>query len=129
MDLSGHISSWATYPLGGSPWGSICNERAGPTGIPQFDLSRISPSEKPSSTLQYYPQSENQPTSQALNHERAEPDGGADILWVRQSPKPIWGPVEAQHVYVPPWTDELCGDAHGSLRSQGCGSATAQSTA
>uniref|UniRef100_A0A5F8H353 BCL9 like n=1 Tax=Monodelphis domestica TaxID=13616 RepID=A0A5F8H353_MONDO len=32
-----------------------------PTGILEFDLSRIIPSEKPSSTLQYFPKSENQP--------------------------------------------------------------------
>lgn len=35
--------------------------RPTPTGIPEFDLSRIIPSEKPSSTLQYFPKSENQP--------------------------------------------------------------------
>uniref|UniRef100_A0A8D0GI23 BCL9 like n=1 Tax=Sphenodon punctatus TaxID=8508 RepID=A0A8D0GI23_SPHPU len=34
--------------------------RPTPTGIPEFDLSRIIPSEKPSSTLQYFPKSESQ---------------------------------------------------------------------
>ncbi|XP_051788214.1 LOW QUALITY PROTEIN: B-cell CLL/lymphoma 9-like protein [Erpetoichthys calabaricus] len=32
--------------------------RPTPSGIPEFDLSRIIPSEKPSSTLQYFPKSE-----------------------------------------------------------------------
>lgn len=32
--------------------------RPTPTGIPEFDLSRIIPSEKPSSTLQYFPKGE-----------------------------------------------------------------------
>ncbi|KAJ8266620.1 hypothetical protein GJAV_G00132570 [Gymnothorax javanicus] len=32
--------------------------RPTPTGIPEFDLSRIIPSDKPSSTLQYFPKSE-----------------------------------------------------------------------
>ncbi|XP_044279603.1 B-cell CLL/lymphoma 9-like protein [Varanus komodoensis] len=35
--------------------------RPTPTGIPEFDLSRIIPSEKPSSTLQYFPKGEGQP--------------------------------------------------------------------
>ncbi|XP_070808705.1 B-cell CLL/lymphoma 9-like protein isoform X3 [Pituophis catenifer annectens] len=34
--------------------------RPTPTGIPEFDLSRIIPSEKPSSTLQYFPKGEGQ---------------------------------------------------------------------
>ncbi|KAG7483880.1 hypothetical protein MATL_G00043020 [Megalops atlanticus] len=34
--------------------------RPTPTGIPEFDLSRIIPSDKPSSTLQYFPKSEAQ---------------------------------------------------------------------
>uniref|UniRef100_K7G0Z1 BCL9 like n=1 Tax=Pelodiscus sinensis TaxID=13735 RepID=K7G0Z1_PELSI len=34
--------------------------RPTPTGIPEFDLSRIIPSEKPSSTLQYFPKSDSQ---------------------------------------------------------------------
>ncbi|KAG5837606.1 hypothetical protein ANANG_G00241110 [Anguilla anguilla] len=32
--------------------------RATPTGIPEFDLSRIIPSDKPSSTLQYFPKAD-----------------------------------------------------------------------
>lgn len=32
--------------------------RPGATGIPEFDLSRIIPSEKPSQTLQYFPRGE-----------------------------------------------------------------------
>lgn len=35
--------------------------RATPTGIPEFDLSRIIPSDKPSSTLQYFPKSDGPP--------------------------------------------------------------------
>lgn len=35
--------------------------RPTPTGIPEFDLSRIIPSEKPSSTLQYFPKGDGQP--------------------------------------------------------------------
>ncbi|KAG9348387.1 hypothetical protein JZ751_002122 [Albula glossodonta] len=35
--------------------------RPTPTGIPEFDLSRIIPSDKPSSTLQYFPKSEGPP--------------------------------------------------------------------
>ncbi|XP_077163190.1 B-cell CLL/lymphoma 9-like protein isoform X2 [Paroedura picta] len=35
--------------------------RPTPTGIPEFDLSRIIPSEKPSSTLQYFPKGEGPP--------------------------------------------------------------------
>ncbi|XP_054853665.1 B-cell CLL/lymphoma 9-like protein isoform X2 [Eublepharis macularius] len=38
--------------------------RPTPTGIPEFDLSRIIPSEKPSSTLQYFPKGEG-PASKA----------------------------------------------------------------
>ncbi|NXO27318.1 BCL9L protein, partial [Cisticola juncidis] len=42
--------------------------RPTPTGIPEFDLSRIIPSEKPSSTLQYFPKSDSQaPKSQPSN--------------------------------------------------------------
>ncbi|NXN93178.1 BCL9L protein, partial [Rhinopomastus cyanomelas] len=42
--------------------------RPTPTGIPEFDLSRIIPSEKPSSTLQYFPKSDGQaPKSQPSN--------------------------------------------------------------
>ncbi|XP_005988183.1 B-cell CLL/lymphoma 9-like protein isoform X1 [Latimeria chalumnae] len=42
--------------------------RPTPTGIPEFDLSRIIPSEKPSSTLQYFPKSDAQvPKSQTSN--------------------------------------------------------------
>ncbi|XP_029428691.1 B-cell CLL/lymphoma 9-like protein isoform X2 [Rhinatrema bivittatum] len=42
--------------------------RPTPTGIPEFDLSRIIPSEKPSSTLQYFPKSSGQaPKSQPSN--------------------------------------------------------------
>ncbi|KAJ8275647.1 hypothetical protein COCON_G00073990 [Conger conger] len=37
--------------------------RPTPTGIPEFDLSRIIPSDKPSSTLQYFPKSEAMPGS------------------------------------------------------------------
>ncbi|XP_035120686.2 B-cell CLL/lymphoma 9-like protein isoform X7 [Callithrix jacchus] len=58
-----------TYPPGVLPGvASVLNDpelseviRPTPTGIPEFDLSRIIPSEKPSSTLQYFPKSENQP--------------------------------------------------------------------
>ncbi|XP_042328265.1 LOW QUALITY PROTEIN: B-cell CLL/lymphoma 9-like protein [Sceloporus undulatus] len=39
--------------------------RPTPTGIPEFDLSRIIPSEKPSSTLQYFPKGEGQGVSKA----------------------------------------------------------------
>ncbi|KAM4016191.1 B-cell CLL/lymphoma 9-like protein isoform 2-T2 [Anomaloglossus baeobatrachus] len=35
--------------------------RPSPSGIPEFDLSRIMPSEKPSSTLQYFPKGSTQP--------------------------------------------------------------------
>lgn len=57
------------YPPGVLPGvASVLNDpelseviRPTPTGIPEFDLSRIIPSEKPSSTLQYFPKSENQP--------------------------------------------------------------------
>ncbi|XP_031815959.1 B-cell CLL/lymphoma 9-like protein [Sarcophilus harrisii] len=57
------------YPAGVLPGvASVLNDpelseviRPTPTGIPEFDLSRIIPSEKPSSTLQYFPKSENQP--------------------------------------------------------------------
>ncbi|KAG9482544.1 hypothetical protein GDO78_011294 [Eleutherodactylus coqui] len=35
--------------------------RPSPSGIPEFDLSRIMPSEKPSSTLQYFPKGSSQP--------------------------------------------------------------------
>ncbi|XP_075696237.1 B-cell CLL/lymphoma 9-like protein isoform X2 [Rhinoderma darwinii] len=35
--------------------------RPSPSGIPEFDLSRIMPSEKPSSTLQYFPKGNTQP--------------------------------------------------------------------
>ncbi|XP_066102342.1 B-cell CLL/lymphoma 9-like protein isoform X3 [Saccopteryx bilineata] len=57
------------YPPGMLPGvASVLNDpelseviRPTPTGIPEFDLSRIIPSEKPSSTLQYFPKSENQP--------------------------------------------------------------------
>ncbi|KYO43092.1 B-cell CLL/lymphoma 9-like protein isoform A [Alligator mississippiensis] len=42
--------------------------RPTPTGIPEFDLSRIIPSEKPSSTLQYFPKGDTQvPKSQPSN--------------------------------------------------------------
>ncbi|XP_043936865.1 B-cell CLL/lymphoma 9-like protein isoform X2 [Protopterus annectens] len=42
--------------------------RPSPTGIPEFDLSRIIPSEKPSSTLQYFPKNDSQlPKSQPSN--------------------------------------------------------------
>ena len=51
------------YPPGVLPGvASVLNDpelseviRPTPTGIPEFDLSRIIPSEKPSSTLQYFP--------------------------------------------------------------------------
>ncbi|XP_015283541.1 PREDICTED: B-cell CLL/lymphoma 9-like protein [Gekko japonicus] len=39
--------------------------RPTPTGIPEFDLSRIIPSEKPSSTLQYFPKGDGQPPPKA----------------------------------------------------------------
>ncbi|XP_029111323.1 B-cell CLL/lymphoma 9-like protein isoform X2 [Scleropages formosus] len=38
--------------------------RPTPTGIPEFDLSRIIPADKPSSTLQYFPKSETLPHPQ-----------------------------------------------------------------
>lgn len=49
--------SFASLPLGEGP---DLSEVIRPThtGIPEFDLSRIIPSDKPSSTLQYFPKSE-----------------------------------------------------------------------
>lgn len=49
--------SFASLPLGDGP---DLSEVIRPThtGIPEFDLSRIIPSDKPSSTLQYFPKSE-----------------------------------------------------------------------
>lgn len=46
---------------------------------------------------------------QSASHEPTEHDGVADALWVPQSPRPTWGPVGAQHLHVPPWTDVLPG--------------------
>nr|XP_020470394.1 B-cell CLL/lymphoma 9-like protein [Monopterus albus] len=64
--------SFASLPMGDGP---DLSEVIRPThtGIPEFDLSRIIPSDKPSSTLQYFPKSEphqgppsQQPTPQQL---------------------------------------------------------------
>lgn len=55
---SSHASdSFASLPMGEGP---DLSEVIRPThtGIPEFDLSRIIPSDKPSSTLQYFPKSE-----------------------------------------------------------------------
>nr|XP_046245731.1 B-cell CLL/lymphoma 9-like protein [Scatophagus argus] len=57
--------SFASLPMGDGP---DLSEVIRPThtGIPEFDLSRIIPSDKPSSTLQYFPKSEPQPVPQQL---------------------------------------------------------------
>lgn len=49
--------SFASLPMGDGPDLSEVI-RPSHTGIPEFDLSRIIPSDKPSSTLQYFPKSE-----------------------------------------------------------------------
>lgn len=51
--------SFPPLPLGDGPDLSEVI-RPTPTGIPEFDLSRIIPSDKPSSTLQYFPKSDPQ---------------------------------------------------------------------
>ncbi|XP_058865886.1 B-cell CLL/lymphoma 9-like protein isoform X2 [Acipenser ruthenus] len=47
--------------------------RSTPTGIPEFDLSRIIPSEKPSSTLQYFPKSNESLQQQQPHHKQQQP--------------------------------------------------------
>ncbi|XP_042343320.1 B-cell CLL/lymphoma 9-like protein isoform X1 [Plectropomus leopardus] len=54
---SHHSDSFASVPIGDGPDLSEVI-RPSHTGIPEFDLSRIIPSDKPSSTLQYFPKSE-----------------------------------------------------------------------
>ncbi|MGH0115003.1 UNVERIFIED_CONTAM: hypothetical protein FKN15_067864 [Acipenser sinensis] len=46
--------------------------RSTPTGIPEFDLSRIIPSEKPSSTLQYFPKSNESLQQQQPHHKQQQ---------------------------------------------------------
>ncbi|KAF7655773.1 hypothetical protein LDENG_00051140 [Lucifuga dentata] len=75
--------SFASLPMGDGPDLSEVI-RPSHTGIPEFDLSRIIPSDKPSSTLQYFPKSEphqnpnqvqpsQQPTQQQLLKQLSSP--------------------------------------------------------
>ncbi|XP_051512212.1 B-cell CLL/lymphoma 9-like protein isoform X1 [Myxocyprinus asiaticus] len=75
--------SFPSMPMGDGP---DLSEVIRPThtGIPEFDLSRIIPADKPSSTLQYFPKSEAMSQSQHNPHQGQPPQQASSAQLLKQ---------------------------------------------